>query len=235
MRIRALLLLLALFVAGATVAEAQTRVNLSFFYDSLTPYGDWVVSASYGNVFRPHVAVGWRPYIAGHWAYCDYGWTWVSDEDWGWATYHYGRWYYDPVYGWCWVPGYDWAPAWVDWQWGDGWIGWAPLPPQVGWTGFGLSVGGQLNIAPAAFVFVPERSFLDPRLRYRVIDPARNAVLLRSTRNVTRYAVVNRTVAIRSLPVDEVQRFTGRAVPRYQVVSSTVRANPRVQGNRLLV
>jgi len=220
-------------IAGAAMAQAQTRVSLGFFHDSLSPQGDWVVSAQYGNVWRPHVAFGWRPYVYGHWVYSDFGWTWLSDEDWGWATYHYGRWYLDPAFGWCWVPGDEWAPAWVDWQWGDGWIGWAPLPPAFVWTGFDLRFGGV--IAPQAFVFVQDRFFLDPRVGFRAIDPVRNAVLLRSTRNVTRYAMVNNTVAVRSLPVDQIQRVTGRAVPRYQVFSSSTRVNPRVQGNRLVV
>ncbi len=233
MKIRALLLLLALIVAGAAVAQAQTRVSLGFFYDSLSPYGSWAVSAQYGNVWRPHVAAGWRPYVYGHWVNSDFGWTWLSDENWGWATYHYGRWYWDPVFGWCWVPGYDWAPAWVDWQWGDGWIGWAPLPPAFAWTGFDVDFAGP--IAPQAFVFVQDRFFLDPHVGFRAIDPVRNAAILRTTRNVTRFANVNGTVAVRSLPVDQIQRVTGRAVPRYQVVSTATRVNPRVEGNRLLV
>ena len=85
------------------------------------------------------MAVGWRPYTQGHWVDTDYGWTWISDEPWGWATYHYGRWLADQEYGWLWVPGNQWGPAWVSFQQGGGYVGWAPLPPAVGFqAGIGL-------------------------------------------------------------------------------------------------
>src|SRR3954454_10183824 len=104
--------LLALLLLGsiAGAASAQTsisagihvgpsghaRVDLGFFYDDLASYGNWIERPSYGWVWRPsHVASSWRPYQSGHWAWTDYGWTWISDEPYGWATYHYGRWYDD--------------------------------------------------------------------------------------------------------------------------------------------
>src|SRR3954464_2631010 len=44
-----------------------------------------------GGVWEPaQVEVGWRPYTRGRWVQSDYGWTWLSNEPWGWATYHYG-------------------------------------------------------------------------------------------------------------------------------------------------
>ena len=64
------------------------------FYRKLEPYGAWRESADYGYVWQPRAAQSrnWRPYTDGRWAYTDAGWTWVSDEPFGWATYHYGRW-----------------------------------------------------------------------------------------------------------------------------------------------
>src|SRR5260370_1144518 len=107
-------------------------VDISFFYDQLSPYGHWVESRAYGWVWLPYrIGVSWRPYAAGHWVMTDYGWTCVSDEPFGWATYHYGRWVFDPDYGWEWIPGYQWGPAWVAWRTGYGYIGWAPLPPEA--------------------------------------------------------------------------------------------------------
>jgi hypothetical protein len=88
-----------------------------------------VVVGSYGQVWRPRVAAGWRPYYYGRWEWTNEGWLWVSDEPWGWAAYHYGRWAYDPYYGWLWVPGSEWAPAWVSWRTSGDVIGWAPLAP----------------------------------------------------------------------------------------------------------
>ena len=112
MKIARIVLCAVLLLFGATAAtyadhgRPRVSVNVSFFYDSLAPYGNWYSSPRYGWVWAPaSVGASWRPYQYGHWAYSDYGWTWVSDYDWGWATFHYGRWYLDPVLGWVWVPG----------------------------------------------------------------------------------------------------------------------------------
>jgi hypothetical protein len=109
--------------------NVQGGVTFDSFHGALQPYGDWVVVGSYGRVWRPRVAAGWRPYYYGRWEWTNEGWLWVSDEPWGWAAYHYGRWAYDPYYGWLWVPGYEWAPAWVAWRTSGEVIGWAPLAP----------------------------------------------------------------------------------------------------------
>ena len=127
------------------VAHANTQNNedYEFFYDDLAPYGNWVWIDGPGMVWAPYnVTVGWRPYVEGHWANTDYGWTWASDEPYGWAVYHYGRWHNSANHGWVWVPGRTWGPAWVSWQHGDGWTGWAPLPWRVKWrVGIGLDWG----------------------------------------------------------------------------------------------
>src|SRR3954454_3610611 len=115
--------------------HGHASVDLGFFYDSLAPYGNWIQRPSYGWVWTPRaVSASWRPYQAGHWVWSDEGWTWLSDEPFGWATYHYGRWYQDAELGWSWVPGNDWAPAWVSWQEGQDYVGWAPLPPGANVT-----------------------------------------------------------------------------------------------------
>jgi uncharacterized membrane protein YgcG len=106
-------------------------VTLDTFEESLSPHGEWVEVGSYGRVWRPRVAAGWRPYYYGRWEWTNEGWLWVSDEPWGWAAYHYGRWTYDDYYGWVWIPGYQWAPAWVAWRYSGDVVGWAPLGPGV--------------------------------------------------------------------------------------------------------
>jgi hypothetical protein len=71
----------------------------------LRDYGEWVDVPTYGNVWRPRVAVGWSPYVYGRWAWISpYGWTWVSNEPWGWYPYRCGYWLTDPVFGWIWSP-----------------------------------------------------------------------------------------------------------------------------------
>jgi hypothetical protein len=111
--------------------DVDASVSIDTFHGSLAPYGEWIVVGTYGRVWRPHVATGWRPYYYGRWEWTNEGWLWVSDEPWGWAAYHYGRWTTDPYYGWVWVPGYQWAPAWVSWRYSGDVVGWAPLAPGV--------------------------------------------------------------------------------------------------------
>jgi hypothetical protein len=75
-------------------------------YDDLDDNGEWRSVPDYGYVWFPtHVDNGWAPYRNGHWAYvAPWGWTWVEDEPWGFAPFHYGRWAeFDNR--WCWVPG----------------------------------------------------------------------------------------------------------------------------------
>lgn len=85
-------------------------VDISIFYEELGPYGEWIDLPPYGWVWSPYgVDYDWRPYQEGHWVWTEYGWTWVSDEPFGWAVYHYGRWHYDNYYGWIWVPGTIWV------------------------------------------------------------------------------------------------------------------------------
>jgi len=75
-------------------------------YEDLDDYGEWRSVPEYGTAWFPaRVAVGWAPYRFGHWVWiAPWGWTWVEDEPWGFAPFHYGRW--AEVSGaWCWVPG----------------------------------------------------------------------------------------------------------------------------------
>jgi hypothetical protein len=244
MRNRALLasLFLATFVAAAAGATTRgyanvsyrggssARVDVGFFYDELSPYGRWVDRGDYGWAWCPrHVASGWRPYTVGRWVDSDYGWTWASDEPFGWATYHYGRWAWDPDLGWIWVPGTDWGPAWVSWQYGDGYVGWAPLPPQVGFqAGIGLRLGGfdlSLGLPARDYVFVGERSFLEPRVGRFGLPPSRNDFIFRRTRNFTRYAVAGNRVIDQGVPIDRIERATNRRVQRLRVAEvSNLRA-----------
>ncbi len=213
---------------GFRVGEADVNV----FYDSLAPYGDWVDTGRYGLCWTPRlVQHDWRPYYYGHWVYTDYGWTWVSDEEWGWAPYHYGRWAFDPAYGWVWVPGSVWAPAWVAWRWGDGYAGWAPLPPEadpaMGPADFGID--------PLSFVFVPDRYIAEPVLVERYVPPARNVTIVRVTQNVTNYRVVNNQVVNHGVPVEQVERVAGRAVPRVRVAEQAAPARTQVRGNEVAI
>ncbi|HEX3552078.1 MAG TPA: DUF6600 domain-containing protein [Thermoanaerobaculia bacterium] len=209
-------------------SSGRARVDVGFFYDDLASYGHWIQRPRYGWVWTPRVvARSWRPYEYGHWVWTDLGWTWVSDEPFGWATYHYGRWYDDPDYGWEWVPGDRWAPAWVDWHANNDYVGWAPLPPDVGYSpGVTLNV----DLAPEDFVFVPENRFLDTRVYDYAAPSWQCDQIYRSTRSWTRYQSYNDQVFNAGFPVDSVQQWTGRPVQRYQVAD--MGWNDRHQGAR---
>ena len=109
-------------------------------YEDLDHYGVWREDADYGWVWSPRTApADWAPYRYGHWAWIDpWGWTWIDDEPWGFAPFHYGRWVVSAGI-WVWLPGRVMArpvysPALVVFI-GGGWgpgggAAWFPLGPR---------------------------------------------------------------------------------------------------------
>ncbi len=188
---RFLLLMLVTVLALLTPhrAEARHETSFDFFYDSLSPYGEWVQVADYGYCWRPtDVDPEWAPYADGYWAFTDAGWTWVSYEDFGGIVYHYGRWVRVEDAGWCWVPEYEWGPAWVSWRHSDDYVGWAPLPPEARWhstIGFGTWVDRDYDIGPSSYSFCRVRDFGAPVLRHVIVDRYENVTLIRRTVNIT--------------------------------------------------
>jgi hypothetical protein len=275
---RNIVLALSLLGSAAGVASAQTSisagiqigssgrasVDLGFFYDNLASYGNWIERPSYGWVWTPsQVSSSWRPYQDGHWVWTDQGWTWISEEPYGWATYHYGRWYEDPEIGWSWVPGDEWAPAWVDWQAGEDYVGWAPLPPSydinAGYRdGYDRGYGGGYNggynngygggysydtgyrPSPESYIFVPERNFLSVSISAYIVPRQRVSSFFSRTRNYTNYRHDGGRIYNQGLPVDQIQRVVGRTVTRYQIADLGAdgyrqRGGTRIEGNRVQI
>lgn len=225
-----------------TKRSVSADAALEFFHNELALHGKWVNNETYGQVWTPnHKPFRWQPYTVGHWEYTnDYGWLWASDWEWGWAPFHYGRWVFDHFIGWAWVPGTDWGPSWVAWRSGGGFIGWAPLPPHVKWKaevglgGDGFDIGVQIH--PRTWSFVEERLIMEPHLHKHRLAPAHKVVLLRKTKDSTRYAVVDGRVVNRSLSVREVERAVGRTIPHRKVrvvESTTARRSTVVRGNEI--
>src|SRR5215217_2076705 len=110
-------------------------------YEDLNGYGDWINDGGYGRVWVPRaVPSGWAPYRTGHWSYVQpWGWTWIDEQPWGFAPYHYGRWA-NRNNRWVWVPPQRdvrpvYAPA---------------LVAFVGGTELAVSLGNQ-NAAPVGW------------------------------------------------------------------------------------
>lgn len=75
-------------------------------YQQLDSYGDWQQDPQYGAIWLPRsVPANWAPYRAGHWSWINpWGWTWIDDQPWGFAPFHYGRWT-EIGSRWAWAPG----------------------------------------------------------------------------------------------------------------------------------
>jgi hypothetical protein len=215
-------------------------MDVGFFYEELSPYGDWVYTRDFGWAWFPrNTHAYWRPYSDGRWVMTEYGWTWVSYEPFGWATYHYGRWAWDPRFGWLWVPGTVWGPAWVSWQSGGGYLGWAPLPPQVGFEiGVGIRLGGfnlSIGIRPDAYNFVPERSFLEPRLSGYYVPTARNVTIIHNTTNITNYTYIDNRVINQGVEVARIEQVTGRQLQRMRVANGREKGRTEIAASEVRI
>ncbi|NDC42808.1 MAG: hypothetical protein EBZ77_14870, partial [Chitinophagia bacterium] len=181
------LVMLITGVFKSSASAQEVTVSYQTFYDELSPYGQWVYDPDYGNVWIPNEDADFRPYSSrGRWVMTEYGNTWVSDDPWGWACYHYGRWTYNPYYGWIWVPGYEWAPAWVSWRYGGGYAGWAPLAP-------GFSIGVSYSCPDNWWVFVTPTYLYNPNPYSYWRGPSYNNRYLRHTTIINNVYVDNRT------------------------------------------
>ena len=217
------------------------------FYNKLEPYGDWIEAGDYGYVFHPHEAASsprWRPYTDGRWVYTDAGWTWISEEPFGWATYHYGRWTRLRGIGWVWVPGNQWAPAWVSWRKSNDYVGWAPLPPEAR---FDQRIGirnwsdSYYDVGPDQYCFVASREFGARRVEQTVLPPERNVAIINQTTNVTNITYNNTTIVNEGPSYDEVRAISREPVQRFRLernVNVDVSAQPsrsEVRGETVVI
>jgi hypothetical protein len=218
-----------LFIFAAILAlgairpsHARAQVSVSFFYDNLSPYGEWVEDPDYGYCWHPtNVDDNWAPYTDGYWAYTDEGWTWVSYEDYGGIVYHYGRWARIPDEGWVWVPGYTWAPAWVSWRHNDDYVGWAPLPPEARFRvgfGFGGWVDARFDIGPGFYSFVHVGDFGTPALGPVIVDREQNVTIINKTTNITNITYNNSNVYTGGPSYREIAARSTRPIPTLKLV-----------------
>ncbi len=222
--------LLSLLIIANTGQKARAQdVEVSFqaFYDNLAPYGQWVSDPEYGNVWVPNEEGNFRPYGSrGHWVMTDYGNTWVSEDPWGWAVYHYGRWTYDGYYGWVWIPGYEWAPAWVSWRSGDEYCGWAPLGPGIG-LGF--------NCPESWWIFIAPQYLYHPDYYHYWRGPEYNRGYMGRTVIINNYYSDNRThVQYNYGPRrEEMERITHQPVQVYRFSETRSAGASHISGQRV--
>ena len=181
-------------------------------FGDLYAAGDFSSDPQYGQVWYPRsVPSDWAPYRDGHWAFVEpWGYTWIDDQPWGFAPFHYGRW--AQIDGrWAWIPGRVttepvYAPALVAFLGGVGWniggsdaIGWAPLAPdEVYRPGYAVS-GDYLRRVNATSVratvfntvIVNDNTSRPPALSYRNVQAATvvRADAFRGAQSVRRAAI----------------------------------------------
>jgi hypothetical protein len=230
----------------ARIEERRPTASYNTFYTKLEPYGAWREAGDYGYVWQPREAESsrsWRPYTNGHWVYTDAGWTWISDEPFGWATYHYGRWTRLHNIGWVWVPGDEWAPAWVSWRKSNDYVGWAPLPPEARFdrrTGIHNWSDNYYDIGPDQYSFVPVNEFGAQRIETTVVPRERNVTIVNQTTNVTNITYSNTTVINQGPDYDEVRSRSREPIQRLRLERETTvdfsgEGRPMVRGEVVVV
>src|SRR4051812_40322301 len=208
---------------GGPRAEAESTAAYGMFYEKLDPYGEWRETSDYGYAWQPREAETppqWAPYTEGRWVYSDAGWTWVSDEKFGWATYHYGRWVRLRRVGWVWVPGEEWAPAWVSWRTSKDYVGWAPLPPEARFdrrSGIHNWADSYYDIGPDQYSFVAANDFGAEHVRRSVVPAERNINIVIETKNVTRITFSNSTIMNEGPSYDELRSRGQQPIERYRL------------------
>lgn len=207
----------------------DVRVSFGFFYQSLTPYGEWIEIEPDFYVWRPiSVRYGWRPYWDGRWVWTRYGWYWVATEPFGWIVFHYGRWYYDDYYGWIWIPGYEWAPAWVEWRYNDAYIGWAPLPPYALFrVGVGIHFTKRWHHHPHHWTFIKYRNFHSENPNRYYEDPKRVERIFGNTRQAIDYRYEDNRIINRGIEPEYIERKTGKRIIQTEIIENRTNRGER--------
>ncbi len=219
---------------AAGVAPPAEDQNISFFYQALYPYGNWLnIDGQW--CWQPTataVSPDWAPYCRhGHWIWSDWGWCWQSDYSWGWAPFHYGRWFRHPQRGWCWVPDAQWGPAWVSWRTGDDYCGWAPLPPRTRFDRDGFyfnnaRVGAdfEFNLTAHDYFFLPKSNFYDPHPWVHMVPSIRSDdVFRRTVFEKDAYRFDHDHVFNQGPSIDDISRASHREIRPVTIVQDNIR------------
>jgi hypothetical protein len=181
-------------------------------YEDLDDHGSWRHTPDNGDVWFPRTSVpGWAPYHNGHWDYIEpWGYTWVDDEPWGFAPFHYGRWVsYEGSWGWVPAPPRSegvvyvrpvYAPALV------AWVGGPQFAIGIGVGGGGYAPGQSVGWFPLGprEVYVPSyrvsRNYVNnvnvsnTTVNTTVVNNYYNTTVVNNNANVTNVKYVNQSV-----------------------------------------
>lgn len=220
-------------------------------YEDLDDHGTWRQTPDNGNVWFPRTTErDWAPYHNGHWAYIEpWGYTWIDDEPWGFAPFHYGRWISSEG-SWGWVPSPPrserevyvrpvYAPALVAWVTVGGGVAWFPLGPREVYV----------PSYPVSRNYVNNVNVSNTTVNSTVVNNYYNTTIVNKNVAVTNVKYVNQSVpgavaatssqafttaqpvARNAVRVDQqivatapVRAFTPTAVPAKQAVLGTERA-----------
>ncbi len=193
--------------------SARYVSNDAIGYEDLDDNGGWRPVPEYGRVWFPHTTVAdWAPYRYGHWVWVSpWGWTWVDDEPWGFAPFHYGRWV---VVGgvWGWVPCAP-APVVV----GVAYVRPVYAPALVAWVGgehFGVGVGVGSGVAWFPLgpreVYVP--SYPVSRTYVNNVNVTNTTVNTTVVNNYYNTTVVNKNVTVNNTNVTNI-KYVNQSVP----------------------
>jgi hypothetical protein len=198
-------------------------------YEDLDDNGDWRDDPAYGHVWFPNrMDPGWAPYHVGHWDWISpWGWTWVDDNPWGYAPFHYGRWV--NAYGrWGWVPGPPaaqaiYAPALVVFI-GGGPGGWGG---NVGW----FALGPREVYVPSYHVseaYVNRVNISNTTVNVTQVTNVYHTTIINNTTNITNITYANRNVqgAVMVVPQHAFVSAQPVAAARVQVSAQQIASAP---------
>ncbi len=155
----------------------------------------------------------YRPYTNGQWIGTDEGWYFKAPTPHEEIVHHYGRWAYSPAMGWVWVPGRVRSPAWVDWREDDVNVAWTPVPPEVYVVN---NIIAPIPVYEDRYVVVEKRYFVEPVVtQYVYVD----RVKVKGMRKMKGIYVRDRVIVNQGPQFVEIERFTGRPIAPYKVVT----------------
>jgi FecR protein len=166
-------------------------------YEDLDGQGAWESTPDYGNVWFPRgVDAGWAPYHDGHWSYIEpWGYTWVDDQRWGFAPFHYGRWIsVRGAWGWVPCPPQAYGAVYVRPVYAPALVAWVGVGPGVAWFALGPREV-YVPSYPVSRRYVNNINVSNTTVNTTVINNVYNTTIINNkTVNVTNVNYVNRNV-----------------------------------------